>query len=123
MITETVVQSTKGEIIDFKKSDRFSFSDFRRKQRKLMTLGFKLRNETTSIKCPDCGVNQASLNYCLRGIELWFDACPECWTFAESYPIYEDDQPVELSKIDNKLSMLNIEQLCLVDGIISILID
>jgi hypothetical protein len=123
MITETIVNSSKGEIVSFVYSDRFSFSDFRRKQRKLMTLGFKLHNDVSAVVCPDCGVIQSTLSYSKDGIEMWFDACPECWTFVESYPVYENDQPVELNKLDDKLSLLNMKQICLVDGIISVLID
>lgn len=115
----------RGDIVDFKKSERFSLSVFRRKQQKLVDMGFKvdLDLNTQDYSCPDCGTTQVSMTYSRDLVAFTFDFCPQCWTVCELSAVYENDSvPVNQQELETMFALLDVEQLQLVKHVIETMI-
>jgi len=117
-----------GDIVDFQRSDRFSLSEFRRKQDKLVKAGFKRLSldAVNNEPCSNCGGQQVDINYQLDVVELGFEGCLSCWTFAEVYPVYENisrDYDYNRDKLASKLVLLDDKQVLLLESIIHVLMS
>jgi len=125
-----------GDIVDFVKSDSFSLSEFRRKQRTLLEAGATnthpegiLVCDGDNIEhctCPDCKSRLVSFNYRLGGnrsvLEWEFQGCLNCWQFWTVMPVYENFNP-QRDDIFKKLELLNDHQYLMVALFVKTLMD
>jgi hypothetical protein len=125
-----------GDILDFVKSDRFSLSEFRRKQSKLIEAGATNQHsygvlicdgdDIESCTCSECKSRLVGFNYRLGAspgvIEFEFQGCLNCWQFWELFPVYENFHP-DRDSLNKKLVLLDDNHLRLVGLIVKTLMD
>lgn len=114
------------EIIGWKESAPFALSVFRRKQQKLIKLGFKPQHDITSVEhgCESCGIPRSTVIYSSDALEFFFEVCPNCWECCESFPIYAGGGvgSVDTERLSSRLSLLSVAQLARVDSIVDVLL-
>lgn len=131
MITELNEQKTlninDNEIVAWKESEPFALSVFRRKQQKLIKLGFKPSHTITTEEhgCGPCGIPRSTVTYSLDAFEFNFEVCPSCWTCCESFPVYDGGfSSLDADKLSMDLQLLGNDHLALIGSIVdSMLMD